>query len=182
MSKKIIPLILFCCCHFMVNAQTMPVTFLPTIDGDTIQLSQLQGKKIIFVVLPVRHGPQDSTWLLNLDKVYRQHQASIAVIAVPSFEDGYVEAQQADVKNWYRNPLNLSYVITTGMYTRSSSGRQQSALFQWLTNETLNGHFRTDINGYGQIFVLNRAGELKAVFDASTQLTKKMIDIIKGMQ
>jgi glutathione peroxidase-family protein len=178
MTRKIISMLLFCSCHFFAKSQVVPDSSLTTIDGDTIQLKQYPGKNILLVVIPVSHTPADSLWLLNLDGTYQQYKDSLTLIAVPSYEDGYVDSVSADTKAWYRDTLHLGFIITTGMFTRNSSGEQQSWLFQWLTNENRNGHFGTDLTTYGQKFVLKPTGELKAVFDAATPFSGTLMNIV----
>lgn len=178
MTRKIINIIIFCTCHFFIKAQIIPDSVLQTINGDTIQLSQYHGKKLLLIVLPVSHLMEDSLLLISIENIYQQYKDSITFIGVPSYEDGYVDSVSTDIKAWYRDTLHLSFIITTVMYTRNSSGSQQSYLFQWLTNENLNGHFGTDITTYGQKFLLNSSGELKAVFDAVTPLDNRLLNFI----
>ncbi len=178
MTRKIIGVLLFCTCHFVARSQVVPDSSLQTIDGDTIQLKQYPEKNILLVVIPVSHTPEDSSWLLTLEGTYQQYKDSLTLIAVPSYEDGYVDSMSAAIKAWYRDTLHLGFIITTGMYTRNSSGDQQSWLFQWLTSENRNGHFGTDVATYGQKFVLKPTGELKAVFDAATPFSGILMNII----
>jgi glutathione peroxidase-family protein len=178
MTTKITVILLLCVSHFFAKAQAVPGNYLLTLNGDSAQLSQYQGKKILLIVLPVSHAAEDSAVLLNIESIYQQYKDSITFIGVPSYEDGYVDSLSTDIKAWYIDTLHLSFIITTGMYTRNSSGSQQSYLFQWLTTETMNGHFGTDITTHGQKFLLNQYGELKAVFDAGTALDERLMNFI----
>lgn len=181
MTRKIIAIVIFCICHFFAKAQTVPDSSLTTINGDTIHLSQYQGKRLILIVLPVSHNIEDSLTLISMDSTYQQYKDSITFIGIPSYEDGYDDSTIAATKAWYRDTLKLSFIITTGMFTRNSSGTLQTYLFKWLTNENGNGHFGTDITTYGQKFLLNPSGELKAVFDAATALDNRLMSFILGM-
>lgn len=178
MTKEIIGIMLFCSCNFFAKAQVIPDSALPTINGDTMQLSQYQGKKVLLIVIPVSHAMDDSSTLINIENFYQRYKESITFIGVPSYEDGYVDSVSTNIKAWYRDTLHLSFIITTGMFTRNISGSHQAYLFQWLTNENRNGHFGTDIIAHGQKFLLNESGELKAVFDAGTALDGRLMDLI----
>lgn len=163
---------------FSAQAQSIPNAVIKTIDGDSITLNQFSGKKIIIMTLPVSHSEADSLMLLKADSAYQQFKDSLAFIGVPSYEDGYTDSLQADIKYWYRDVLHLGFIITTGMYTHSSSESMQSSIFKWLTVDSLNGHFSFEINKYGQKFMLNEQGEIKAVLDETTSLTSRLLRTI----
>ncbi len=181
MLKRLIYISQFVIFSFWANAQSIPNSSMQTIEGDNIQLSMYQGKKLLVIVLPVSHSIDDSLMLLNIESAFSQYKDSIAFIGVPSYEDGYADSTNTDIENWYKNILHLSFTITSGMYTHNSSGGQQSSLFQWLTNETLNGHFGTDTNTYGQKFLINQDGELKGVFDPTTPLYDSLMNLMVEM-
>jgi glutathione peroxidase-family protein len=159
-------------------AQVIPNAQVTTIDGDTIQLNSFLGKKIMIVVLPISHSPSDSLELINIESMNKLYNQKLTIIGVPSYEDGFHDSLQFDLKDWYRNKLQLSFTITNGMYTQNSSGDMQSPAFKWLTAETLNGHFATNIISYGQKFFLNELGELKVVLDSATLLNQNILDLI----
>jgi glutathione peroxidase len=176
MTKKIVHIILFCCCCcFFAEAQTVPADSIALMDSGSISLQQYAGKKIIIVAIPVGRSETDSLQLLLTESIYQQYKDSVEFIGVPSIEDGYADSLNAETKAWYRDVLHISFPITTGMHTRNSSGALQHPLFRWLTDETLNGHFRTEVNGNWQKFLLNAAGELIGVFSAETELNGSLM-------
>lgn len=182
MVKNIISLILLSACLFSAAAQTVPADSVVTIDGNSISLSQYAGKKIMLIVIPVSHNEADSLLLLQTETVYQQYKDSIEFIGIPSYEDGYTDSVSTEIKNWYGNTLQLHFTITTGMYTRNSSSEQQSWLFKWLTTESLNGHFGTEVTGNWQKFLLNASGELKAVFDSTTPLSSYLLNMLMNTE
>ena len=178
MVLKIISLFFICTCSLLAAGQTVPADSIPLIDSGSISLSQYAGKKIMLITIPVNHSEADSLTLINTEAIYQQYKDSMVFIAVPSYEDGYADTLQPAIKSWYRDTLHLSFIITTGMYTYNSSGSQQAYLFQWLTTETLNGHFGADVTGNWHKFLLNAAGGLNGVFSEGTKLSVGLIDAI----
>lgn len=181
MITKITILLLLCMNQFVANGQTIPDSYLQTLSGDSIKLSQYQGKKVMIIVLPVSHTAEDSIILVNVETTYQRYKDSVVFIGVPSYEDGYADSLSTDIKAWYRDTLHLTFAITKGMYTHNSSGSEQAFLFRWLTTENMNGHFGADITTHGQKFVLNEHGELHGVYSETTLLSTKLMGIIVGM-
>ena len=161
-----------------VFGQSAPAVSLHGIDGDSLQIGQYQGKKIIIVMLPVGNSLVESEWLTAIESSYQQYKDSVTIVGIPSYEDGYNDSLIPALKNWYRNTLHLNFFITMGMYTHNSSGAQQHQLLQWLTTEKQNGHFGTGINTWGQKFVLDKTGQLRAVFDSDTPLDETLMRFI----
>jgi hypothetical protein len=64
----------------------------------------------------------------------------------------------------------MGIVLTEGMYTKKSSGSNQSALMKWLTDRTKNRHFDIDSEGIGQKFIVNATGRLFAVLPPQVSL------------
>jgi glutathione peroxidase-family protein len=167
---------------YTAAGQVIPADSIHTIDGGSISLTQYAGKKIMIVLVPATFTEADHQILLQTNTLYKQFMDSIEFIGVPSYERGYADSLSNEIKNWFRDSLQLGFTITTGMYTGSTGGIQQSYLFKWLTTASLNGHFETDTGSNWQTFLLNEAGELKAVFDANTPLDIRLIHRILQSQ
>jgi glutathione peroxidase-family protein len=113
---------------------------------------------------------QADSLLYCLDTLAAAHTSNLAVIGVPSYEDGYTAAQQTALRNWYRGKLGNYVTISTGLYTRKTSGTQQHGLFQWLTKDDLNDIFNTDVSGPGCKFFVGSAGGLFGVLSPQTKM------------
>jgi hypothetical protein len=72
----------------------------------------------------------------------------------------------------------MGIVLTEGMYTKKTSGKNQSALMQWLTDRTKNTHFDMDSWGIGHKFFVNSKGRLYAVMPPQTSLQHPIIQNI----
>jgi len=160
-----------------IRAQQLPQTGVITIEGDSIHTSQFTGKHLLFVLLPIQPTPTDSLLLTALDSASLRHQDSVQFIGIPSYDDGYTDSLTTQIQNWYRQILHVDFIITKGIYTHNSSG-QQHPLLQWLAFQEQNGHFETVINGYGQKFLIDKNGVLKAVLDKDTDLSPVIMNAI----
>ncbi|MBB1285930.1 hypothetical protein HRH25_16220 [Flavisolibacter sp. BT320] len=156
-------------CLFMLavsaNAQGLYNQTINSIDGQSVRLHKLMYKKILFVVVPLT---QTHPVYQQLQAFHQRYGDSVQIVGIPSFEDGYKEAQAATVKQLYQG---LGIMLAEGMYTRKTSPGQ-SALFQWLTNNKQNWHFNYDARGIGSKFFVSEIGKLFAVLppEASLQL------------
>jgi glutathione peroxidase-family protein len=153
----------------------------PAIEGGIRALSVFQGKKIMIVTLPITQSAAADSLLYSLDTIATAHAASLKIIAVPAFEDGYTAALKQQLQTWYRSKLSAKVIVTNGMYTRKTSGNQQHPLFKWLTKLSENEQFNIDVTGPGSKFFTTTAGELYGVlspqskmYGASVQRTLRM--------
>ena len=144
-------------------------------DGTTQSLSAYQGKKILFIILPVTKTDDDSTYLDTLNAMDTRHSDSLVMIGVLSYEDGYFDDSLYNLQPWFQSMLDSNFVITSGMSTRKASV-YQDPVFAWLTNASQNGHFDYDVQGTDEKFFLNASGELYGVFDPSQKLDEPTLE------
>ena len=143
-----------------------------TISGDSVSLSSFSGKKTLFFIAPLNQS----------DPAYGQIQAfknryldTVRVVAVFSYEDGYQSSNASAIQNLYNG---MSIILTEGVYTKKTSGTNQSTLMKWLTKKTMNLHFDMDSGGIGHKFFVTESGRLFAVMPAQTSLSSTIIDKI----
>ncbi len=142
----------------------------PKIEGGTQAISAYQGKKILIVTLPITQSAAADSMLYSLDTIATAHAATLKVIAVPSYEDGFTAGQKTQLRTWYRSKLSTQVIITDGLRTRKTSGTQQHALFKWLTTVTQNEQFGIDVAGPGYKFFTNTAGQLYGVLSTQSKM------------
>lgn len=143
----------------------------PKIEGGTQNMSSFQGKRILIITLPIVQNASADSMLYSLDTLAAAHINNLSVIGVPSYEDGYTAAQQTQLKNWYRSKLGNYITISSGLYTRKTSGAQQHGLFKWLTTDTMNDAFNVDVAGSGQKFFVGSTGALFGVLAPQTKIS-----------
>lgn len=154
----------------------------PSAENGTQQLNAYEGKKMLIITLPVTNSPAADSMLQSLDTLAANRTATLKVIAVPSFEDGYTAAQQASLLQWYRSKLGNHILITEGLYTRKSSGMQQHGLFRWLTNVNENESFNIDVEGPGQKFFVSTTGRLTGVLRPQTKISSMAVQRTLGVE
>jgi glutathione peroxidase len=153
----------------------------PKIEGGNKQLSSYQGKKILVLTLPTQQNASNDSLLTSLDSLRAANTTTLAIIAVPAYEDGFTPALKNSLKTWYRSKLNNDIIITDGLFTRKTSGSQQHGLFQWLTDKNKNGHFDNDVSGPRMKFFVWTDGNLDGVLGAPTKLGGfAMNDLLQG--
>src|SRR5215831_15923983 len=73
-----------------------------TIDGEDTSLKEFIGKKIMIVILPTTQTSDDSVFLRSVVKASENYGNKISVVGMPSFDDGYTEADSNKVAYYYR--------------------------------------------------------------------------------
>jgi glutathione peroxidase len=150
---------------------------LTSIDGNKIELSQYQGKKLLFVLIPL--STQDTT--ISIDDIGRlqtKYRNSLVIIGIPSEEAGY-QTHDADNLKKIFSDAGANIIITEGMKVKKGLG--QSPLLQWLTSKDQNHHFNQDVQQeVGSKFFVDELGELYAVMGPQLKLTSSLTDKILG--
>lgn len=136
---------------------------LTAIDGTSLPLSQLRGKKLLIVVLPASRQGRDSLMLLQLDSISRKYPSQLTILGVPSFENGFTTGSLAALRQFYGSVMGPQLLLAQGVYTNKSSGSGQNTLFAWLTDKNKNGHFDEEVKGPGQKYWVNETGQLVSV-------------------
>src|SRR6185437_4720301 len=149
---------------------------LKSIDGNTIELSQFRGKKILFILLPM--SAQDTTVRIDeLSQLQTRYQSSLVIIGIPAVEAGYKAEDAGKLRKTYRD-AGANFIIAEG--AKVAKGTGQSPLFQWLTNKKMNHHFDRDVQGVGTKCFVDESGELYAIMGPALALTNPLMDRILG--
>ncbi len=146
------------------------------IDGQTIPLSKYQGKKMMFVILPV--SEEDTTiQVKELKHLMKQYDSSLLIVGVLAEEFGYSSKNNKKLKKLYEQATG-NFILTEGMRVKKDSSQQQTALFRWLTDRKQNRHFQDDVRGVGHKFFVDETGELYGVMGPEIRLTHPVISRI----
>jgi len=147
---------------------------LATIDGQTVDLRRLEGKRVLIILLPLTIDDSLSITPGQIAALANTYRDSLTIIGVPGEEAGYTDAVKERVRALYANePAN--FIFASGMKVSKSSGQGQSPLFQWLTDISKNGFFDRDAGVTGQKFFVNRYGHLYAVMGPHVKLSNPII-------
>lgn len=154
----------------MLMAQSIFDQTVRTLQGDSVGLSRLAGKKTLFIIVP----------LTGEHAVYQQLQSfkvryadSVNIVGILSFEDGFSAALSDTIITMYSG---IDILLTEGMYTRKAAGEDQSPLMQWLTDKNKNYHFSNDAAGAGSKFFISEGGRLFAVLGPQVSLQSSLIE------
>ncbi len=146
-----------------------------TMDQEDHAISDYQGKEILFVLLPVSRNVDDSAFLQSLDSLSINHQDSVTIIGVPSYEEGYIDESMDTLLQWYQSLLSDHILLSVAMYTHKASADLQHPLFAWLTKKEQNEHFDLDITGSRQCFFVNAEGVLHSIIMPGERLDEETV-------
>ncbi|MTI33079.1 glutathione peroxidase [Xanthovirga aplysinae] len=107
---------------------------LKAIDGQTVDLSQFKGKKVLIVNVASKCGftPQYA----DLEALYQQHSNKVAVLAFPSNDFGSQEpGSNKEIQQFCQRNYKISFPLFEKI---SVVGDSMHPLFRWLTNTS--GH------------------------------------------
>lgn len=160
--KILIKLTLIVCVFGFLSNITPPKNIygiqLKDINGNRTDLMPYRGKKMM--VLVISGLEKDSALLNQLVPFCQRYKDSIAVIVVPSVEDGYNAGNKAIAKRLI-SERGLHVLLLEGCYTRKSAGENQGELMQWFTNKAHNMMQDRDVMGAGHRFFVDDMGGLQ---------------------
>jgi glutathione peroxidase-family protein len=154
------------------QAQSLSQLAFKKLNGDSVRVSSFAGKKVLFFIAPL--SPSDSNFV-QLKAFKERYKDTVQVVCIVSLEDGYKAAHAKGLQAQYDK---MGVVLTEAMYTRKTSGKEQSELMKWLTDRTKNTHFDMDSKGIGHKFFITESGRLFAVLPPQAPLTAAIIDNI----
>jgi hypothetical protein len=137
-------------------------------------LSNLQGKKMMIVVLPAQQGDSDVAFIKRIDSIALAHAGTLQIIAVPSSSDGATDYNDG-LNKWYAALLDSSIILSKSQAIYKANSNKQPELFQWLTHASLNVHFDDDTAGPGSMYFISEKGELYSVFEPGARFSNKAL-------
>lgn len=146
------------------------------IDGVKVDMKQYLRKKILITLIPM--DQKEATYLNQLSDFYSKYKNQITIIGIPSVEHGYKENKRSALKGFIGSDPQLRIMLTEPMFTKKSSGINQSELLGWLTNKENNKHFNMEIKGVGDKFFIDESGDLYAVLGPEATLTIPLVERI----
>lgn len=142
-----------------------------SIENNAIDLSQFQGKKILFVNVASKCGftPQYA----ELQKLHEVYGEELVIIGIPcnqfmSQEPGSNE----EIAEFCQKNYGVSFLITEKVAVK---GTNQHPLYKWLTSKELNGSTDSKVKWNFQKYLVNESGELLDVFSSNVKPNDKRI-------
>ncbi len=171
--KRLLVMVWLCGWAMIGNSQSIYTQSFTDIDGGSVSLSTYQGKKILFMIAPLKEA--DSLKLNEIVAFAAKYPDSVKMVGIMSIEDGYVDSNKASIKSMYQGK-GINMVLTQGMLTHRDAGTNQGTIMKWLTSRALNKRFSDDAGGVGQMFFVNEMGNLYSVLIAQTSLISPAVD------
>mgnify|MGYP000862624792 CR=1 FL=1 len=155
---------------FVTSIYTLHFT---DINGNTIQLSNYQGKKILFV--NTASNSLYTSQYAQLEQLYQQYHDSLVVIAFPSNSFGNEPDSDATIKDFVDSNYHAHFILASKV---SVSGNDISPVWQWLTKARENGAMDNSVDTDFFKYLVNENGMLVAAFTGSVE---PMSDQVKNV-
>jgi glutathione peroxidase len=165
MKIKTFLVMLFCIAVASVNAQQSNSIYdykLTDINGNTFEMSELKGKKVLLVNTATQCGfsSQDT----DMEKLYNDYKdKNFVVVAIPSNDFGNKEPGSNEEIKSYVDEHNLKFPV---MAKTSVKGDSEDPLYKWLTHKDLNGVMDTEVAWNYQKYMIDEEGKLVGIVEA----------------
>lgn len=164
MKGKIIFTLLFLLAVVSVNAQDAKSLYdykMTDIDGNTFDMSELKGKKVLLVNTATECGyhPQ----LTDMEKLYEDYKDELVIVAIPSNDFGNKEpGTNEEIKKVVKEDYGATYPI---MQKTSVTGENEAPIYEWLTKKDLNGTMDTEVSWNFQKYMIDENGQIVGIVD-----------------
>lgn len=140
-----------------------------SMDGTVIPLSSFKGKKILIVNVASRCGftPQYE----DLEVLSRTYRDNLVVIGFPANDFlGQEPGTNEEIATFCKTTYGVTFPLSKKV---SVIGKDQTEIYQWLTNPKLNGWNKQAPKWNFHKYLINERGELTNVFASSTKPLSK---------
>ena len=159
---------------FMMSQQSVHEFTITTIDGESKNLSDFKGKKMLFVNTASQCGftPQ----YMELQEVHEKHGADLVIIGFPANNFGGQEPGSNDqIKTFCQKNYGVSFLLSEKV---SVKGKNIDPLFDWL-NAQDNQSFKGDIMWNFEKYLIDESGKLIKRYRSMTKPdSDKIISLI----
>ncbi len=156
--------ILFCCSQLSAQTSIYSIS-MAGLNGNNITLNSYQGKKIL--VAAVSPEGLQNGYLNFLDSLQATND-SVVIIAIPASDFG--GSQNAEILETIKNDTASHVVLTSLSLVQKDNGENQNNLMKWLTTDTENIHFNSEVFTDTQLYLINAGGILYAVLEKGVPL------------
>ena len=158
----------------MMSQQSVHEFTITTIDGESKNLSDFKGKKMLFVNTASQCGftPQ----YMELQEVHEKHGADLVIIGFPANNFGGQEPGSNDqIKTFCQKNYGVSFLLSEKV---SVKGKNIDPLFDWL-NAQDNQSFKGDIMWNFEKYLIDESGKLIKRYRSMTKPdSDKIISLI----
>lgn len=177
--KTITKLILLCTMAFSLfgRSQGQSTTSIYDINlkdiyGNTIDLAQYKGKKMLFVNVASKCGftPQYE----ELEELHKLYSDKVVLIGLPCNQFGGQEpGSEAEIVEFCKATYGVDFLMSEKIEVK---GENQHPLYAWLTKKDLNGKSNSSVKWNFQKYLVDEQGELIDFYYSITKpLSEKII-------
>jgi len=147
------------------------------INGDEIDFSQFQGKKLLLVNVASRCGytPQYE----DLQKLHEQYGDQVTILGFPANNFGGQEpGTNEQIKEFCSSKFGVTFTM---MDKISVKGADKHPLYRWLSDKDLNGWNDKEPSWNFCKYFINEKGELVKFFPSSVKpMDNQILELIKA--
>ena len=147
---------------FLLNSTSIYTLQFQDIDGNTVAMSQFEGKKILLVNIAT--GSSRATQLADLQQLQQQYSDSLVVIGFPSNSFGKESRTNAEIKTFCQTNYGVTFLLAA---KNPIAGFEIQSIYQWLTNAAMNGVTADPVKGDFQKYLISESGMLVGIFSPS---------------
>lgn len=162
-------IILFTMTLSQTQAQDLPKSIhgfqITSLEGETIDLSQYKGKKILIVNTASKCGytPQYE----GLEKLYNENKDHLVIIGFPANNFGNQEpGANEEIAEFCERNYGVSFPMSEKI---SVKGNDIAPIYQWLTQKKWNGVKDSEVKWNFQKYLIDENGELMEVFESAVK-------------
>ena len=158
----------------MMSQQSVHEFTINTIDGESKNLSDYKGKKMLFVNTASQCGftPQ----YMELQELHEKHGDELVIIGFPANNFGGQEPGSNDqIKTFCKKNYGVSFMLSEKV---SVKGKNIDPIFEWL-NAQDNQSFKGDIMWNFEKYLIDESGKLIKIYRSMTKPNSdKIISLI----
>jgi len=146
-----------------------------TVEGDSVALSQFQGRKMLIVNIAT--GSEFADQLNGLNALQQQFGESLIVIGFPSNSFGNERRSNLQIKIICQEAYDINFLVAERV---AVAGTNITPIYQWLTSEEENGALDSEVQGDFQKYLIDEQGELIGVFKGMVSpLDEQIVSLIR---
>ncbi len=144
---------------------------LTDINGNTFDMSELKGKKVLLVNTASQCG--FSTQDNDMEKLYNDYKdKNFVVVAIPSNDFGNKEPGSNEEIKSYAKEHDITFPV---MAKTDVTGDNEEPLYKWLTSKDLNGVMDTKVAWNYQKYMIDENGKLVGVVESKESPTSDKV-------
>ena len=146
-----------------------------SLSGDTINLADFKGKKILFVNVASKCG--FTSQYDGLQELYKTYKDKLVVIGLPCNQFGGQEPGTAkEIESFCRANYGVDFPLSSKIEVKGAS---QHPIYKWLTSKSQNGVMDSTVRWNFQKYLVDENGQLIDYFYSTTKpMSSKIIKLL----